>query len=496
LRRNAMLRPPTPEQARRLRDFFIANGYTEQGIQEQLGTRIPMPPYAPMMPALLARIAGSSTFDLLARCFFLGQPIAKEAGATLPGDVLTIMHDCDVLHTDRNALRPAALIVPCRGLWLASDTHQQRETAGAKDHVMTVNEPALALLDFAVPVAGERVLDLCSGVLLHGLAAGVGAQVTGADLNPRAALFGNFNAALNEHENVRCVTGDLFEPVAGQRFDLILSNPPFVISPGSGYSFRENPQALDDFCRRLVREVSNHLQEGGFCELICEWVELEDRPWEARLADWFRDTGCDVWVLAANRQLPQTYVRDWVAETSYEDDQPSDERYTAWLGHLIERGVTAVHGGLICMRRRSGDNWTSFSRIEQGMPSKPVGAAVLQGFHNRDFLHAHRSDATFAQTRLAVAPGARLESKSAWREGDWRPDSMILSVEDGVPVRVGLDPNVMALIQRVARCPTLAEAVADFADAQGMPVDKIAEQCLGILRRLLEQGCLVPVPGP
>ena len=488
-----ILTPPTTDQARRLRDFFVASGYTETGIREQLRARIPLPPYSPQMPALLSRTAGGSTFDLLARCFFLGQPASAEAVAALPADILASLQHCGLLHRDDAGWRPAALLAPCRGLWLASDSFAYRESAHARDYVMPLNEPALALLDFAVSCDGGRVLDLCSGSLLHGLAASTASTVVGSDLNPRAALFGAFNAALNSREGVTCVTGDLFSRLAGQRFDLILSNPPFVISPGSEHPFRENPLELDDFCRRLVGEVGEHLNEGGFCQIICEWAELEGQPWQERLSDWLRDSGCDAWVLAANRQLPQTYAREWVTETSHEPGPPASERYAAWLTHLTARRVVAVHGGLICLRRRSGgENWISFSRIEAGLPDKAIGEAVRQGFGNRDFLRGHQSDAAMLDAGLVIAPGARLASEAVWRDGQWQPDSMVLSVDDGIPVRVGLDPNVAALIDRLERQPTLAGAISDFAGAQGLPAAEIAGRCLGILRRLLEQGCLVP----
>ncbi len=488
-----ILNPPSTDQARRLRDFFVASGYTETGIREQLHTRIPLPSYSPQMPALLSRTAGSSTFELLARCFFLGQSTSAEAVAALPADILALLQQCGLLCRDGAGWRPAALLAPCRGLWLASDTYAYCEIPQARDYVMPLNEPALALLDFAMPCDGGRVLDLCSGSLLHGLAASTASTVVGSDLNPRAALFGAFNAALNSREGVTCVTGDLFSPVAGQRFDLILSNPPFVISPGSDHPFRENPLELDDFCRRLVTEVGEHLNEGGFCQIICEWVELEGQPWEERLGNWLRDSGCDAWVLAANRQLPQTYAREWVADTSHEPGPPARERYAEWLQYLTARHVAAVHGGLICLRRRSGgENWINFSRIEAGLPDKSIGLSVRQGFRNRDFLHAHQSDATMLDAGLVIAPGARLASETVWRDGGWQTDSMVLSVDDGIPVRIGLDPNVAALIERLERHPTLAEAIVDFAGVQGLPAAEITGQCLGVLRRLLEQGCLVP----
>ena len=488
-----MLTPPSRAEARRLRDFFTANGYTEQGVRQQLGTPVPLPSYAPQMPALLARTAGDSTFDLLARSFFLGQPTPAQAAARFPAEVLSLLERCGLFQRTGAAWQPMALLAPCRDLWLASDTFAYRETPQAGDFVMPVNEAALALADFALPCDQGRVLDLCSGNLLHGLAAGAGATVVGSDLNPRAAMFGAFNAALNGRDKVTCATGDLFAPLAGQRFDLILSNPPFVISPGSEHPFRENPLNLDDFCRRLVREVGDHLNEGGFCQIICEWVELDGQPWQERLRDWLSGTDCDAWVLAANRQLPQSYAREWVAETSWEPGPPAAERYAAWLGHLTARGVVAVHGGFIFLRRRSdAENWVSFSRIEAGLPNRPVGAAVEQGFRTRDFLHARGSDTAMLDAGLGLAPGARLTSEAVWRDGTWQPESMMLRIDDGIPVRVGLDANVSALIERVERFPTLAAAIADLAAAQGLPAAEIAGQCLGILRRLLEQGCLIP----
>ncbi len=256
-----MLTSPSSEQARRLRDFFLANGYTELGIREQ-AQRAPAAPLFAADPGPVVPDPRGLDLPFPARCFFLGQPVSPEAVAALPADILVLLQraDCCVVTATDGDL--AALIAPCRDLWLASDTFAYRETPQARDYVMPLNEPALALLDFAVSCDGGRMLDLCSGILLHGLAAGAGAQVVGSDLNPRAAMFGAFNAALNGRDDVTCVTGDLFAPVAGQRFDLILSNPPFVISPGSDHPHRENPLELDDFCRRMLGEVGEHTQRG------------------------------------------------------------------------------------------------------------------------------------------------------------------------------------------------------------------------------------------
>ncbi len=56
-------------------------------------------------------------------------------------------------------------------------------------------------------------------------------RVTAVDINPRALMFAGFNAHLNFVDNIELLEGSWFEPVAGRRFDLIVSNPPYVVSP-------------------------------------------------------------------------------------------------------------------------------------------------------------------------------------------------------------------------------------------------------------------------
>jgi hypothetical protein len=117
---------------------------------------------------------------------------------------------------------------------------------------------------------------------------------------------------------------------------------------------------------------------------------------------------------------------------------------------------------------------------------------VEQGFATRDFLQAHQRDADLLGARLHIAPGVRLEYKARWQSGAWQPDSMRLCVDGGIPARVGLDANVRSLIERLARFDDLAAAIEDFAGQLGMPARDVQGECLRILRRLLEQCCLIP----
>ena len=136
-----------------------------------------------------------------------------------------------------------------------------------------------------------RVLDLGtgSGCLAVTLAKrNPGAQVTAVDVSPDAVALAKRNAeAHGVSDRVRVVEGDLFSAVAGQRFDLIVSNPPYVRTEelsGLQADVRDHEPhlALDggtdglEIARRLIAAAPSHLTAGG--ELM---LELDPRQMAA-----------------------------------------------------------------------------------------------------------------------------------------------------------------------------------------------------------------------
>jgi release factor glutamine methyltransferase len=122
-----------------------------------------------------------------------------------------------------------------------------------------------------------RILDLCtgSGVIAVSLAREYpAAQVVATELSPAAAALARRNAARNAvADRVDVREGDLFEPVRGERFDLITANPPYIASPViptlSPEVRREPVIALDGgpdglaFYDRICAEAREHLAPGG-----------------------------------------------------------------------------------------------------------------------------------------------------------------------------------------------------------------------------------------
>lgn len=133
------------------------------------------------------------------------------------------------------------------------------------------------------PESVGRVLDLCTGSGCLAILAAMtfpNAQVDGVDLSPDALSLATENVA--EHEltaRVRLIEGDLFGPLAGEVYDLIITNPPYVDEQAMAalpaeyrhepsLAFAGGPDGLD-IVRRILAEAPAHLTPGG--GLICEF---------------------------------------------------------------------------------------------------------------------------------------------------------------------------------------------------------------------------------
>ena len=136
-----------------------------------------------------------------------------------------------------------------------------------------------------------RILDLCTGSGCIGIACAyrfVDASVMLSDIDADALSVARANVDMHRlSDQVQLVQSDLFTSLAGQQFDLIVSNPPYVNAGDLAQMPREfhaEPKlALEsgddglDFTRRLLREARNHLTDDGLLvvEVGNSWVQLE-----------------------------------------------------------------------------------------------------------------------------------------------------------------------------------------------------------------------------
>ena len=115
---------------------------------------------------------------------------------------------------------------------------------------------------------GARVLDLCSGSGALAIRAARRAQATAVDVSLRAVATIRLNALLNGVK-VRAVRGDLLDAVPGERFDAIVSNPPYVPAPSDDLPARGPARAWDAgrdgraLLDRICAAAPAHLASGG-----------------------------------------------------------------------------------------------------------------------------------------------------------------------------------------------------------------------------------------
>jgi len=163
-----------------------------------------------------------------------------------------------------------------------------------------------ALLADALPERdGECVLDLCTGSGIQALnVAARAVQVVAVDIGARATALARLNAAMNGCANVDVRRGDLFAPVRGERFDLILANPPFVPAPRRGPAYHSGGPRGDRVLRRIAAGLEQHLRDGGRALIISHLAVRRGETVATAVQPWVRRFGGRVLVLVLERGTP------------------------------------------------------------------------------------------------------------------------------------------------------------------------------------------------
>ena len=436
---------------------------------------------------LLDRTQSRSTLNALLRWFWLATPQSKDTVESLvPGWFIDICLDCGLLEVQTDSLVPAVTLVPVEGFFIASDHPTRTES----DRVLGPNPTSWLLSRFSVERPSHATLDLGTGNGILALALATRSEkVVATDLNERAVNFAAFNARLNAIEKIECLAGDSFQPVHDRKFDLIVSNPPFYITPTTRYLYCENPQELDLMCRQIARQAPEHLNEGGYFQMLCEWAQVRGQTWQERILEWFAGTGCDVWVLLGHTKDPSEYAQMRIRESSRTDSDDAT-LYEGYMNYYRERGVEAIHNGLVAMRRRSGQNWTVIEDM-QTTPNDAFGALVLHQFEARDFLQTHQSDESMLEVRPKLSPHARLEQVLKQEARIWTPTSMTLRLVKGFPFSLSVQPLVAEFLGNCDGKQTLAELAHQLSGRTKAPALQVQKECLTIVRKMIERGFLL-----
>lgn len=368
-------------------------------------------------------------------------------------------------------LRPYALAdeTGVAAWWIASDPGEMALGGELpEDHVLGAGSASMTLAQILVPTGTGRVLDLGTGSGVQGLVvARSAAAVVATDVSGRALGYAGFNAALNRVP-LELREGSLYDPVAGERFDLIVSNPPFVITPRGAagvpaYTYRDGGFRGDGLVEAVVRGAADHLAPGGVAQLLGNWeVRGDESAARERVLEWAGPL--DVWIVERDLLDPAQYAETWVRDGGV---QPGTARFRslvrAWVEDFAERGVTAIGAGYVTLRAPRGQ--ATLRRFEHldGPIGSGVGAAIEAGLTAHDLQHALTDDG-LAATVLVVAPDVT-EHRHYW-PGD--ADPTVIELRQG------------AGFARVRRVDTVTAAVVGASDGE-LPLGAIVDAVATIL---------------
>ena len=458
----------------------------------------------------------------LTRLFVLGRAVPRRAvdaalgrsgaaGAQRLGLVVTAGEGPDDEVRATVDLRPYAAVDGHgeASWWLASDLGELATGRALRtDHVLGVGGASTTLAQVTVRDERARALDLGTGCGVQALHAArhVG-HVTATDISQRALAFARFNAALAgiDGQRFELREGSMLEPVAGERFDLVVSNPPFVITPRRAdvpaYEYRDGGRAGDDLVRDLVVGVGEVLAPGGVAQLLGNWEVRRGQEWHERVGAWLDASGLDGWVVQRELLDPAQYAETWIRDggtTPERDPEGWARRYAAWLDDFAARDVAAVGFGIVTLHRPSRDRGpdergvgSRLRRLEEvtGTVRQPLGPTIAAGLVAHDWL-ATRDDAALADERLVVA--ADVTEERYLTPGAADPQVVLLRQGGGLGRAVQVGTAAAGFVGACDGELTVGQLVGALGALLEVGADAVAADVLPTVRGLVADGLLTP----
>jgi len=378
--------------------------------------------------------------------------------------------------------------------WLASDLSELATRAPlSEDHVLGVGGASTTLASWTPRPRVGRALDLGTGCGVQALHLSTHAEhIVATDISDRALSYVRFNAALNGQEwDIR--HGSMLEPVAGERFSLIVSNPPFVITPRDHgmptYEYRDGGQQGDAVVADLVTRLGEHLESGGIAQILGNWEIVGAAPWQDRVGAWARAAGVDVWVVQREIQDPAQYAETWARDGGHQSGTTDfNQMYAAWLDDFAARDVTGIGFGIITMHRPESDREPFVDLLDaRGPVAAPMGPAVLAGIQARVWLAEHDDDAILDTSWSAAAD---VTVAQHFRAGSSDPEVIEVAQGGGLGYRESLDTASAAYLSVADGDLTARAALAAISGLLELDQDELVEAMLPRLRRWIAAAIL------
>jgi SAM-dependent methyltransferase len=435
----------------------------------------------------------------LARLFKYDDPVpVEDAHDALGADLAGALVEAGILalSDDEGDLVARFMITPIAGeLWLLSDA-----LSTGREAVMGPGGGTELLAGLVPRAFAGAALDVgCGAGTLALVAARAGARrAVGVDINERAVDVARFNARLNGLR-AEFRAGDGVAPVAGEAFDLVLSQPPFVMRPPGApeRTFLFGGLSGDELPRRLLGEIPRVMAPGGRALMLLQSPVRDDAPIATRMRA--AVAGAPVDLLTIGSKAPPLAAQASVF-ASFEDPALGAE-YAAtvqrYLDHFAASGIREFDGAVVVLGRRPESRPDTPDRppvrytIGIRVAHLHYDAASLDGYLRGLDLLALPAEA-LEQQRLRLSPRASVSSEASAAAGEAGERQVIRIAGPGIGTDWPVDGSQLALIAAIEDAPSLREAIRALADTNGIAPADVRADVLALARDALVRGALLP----
>jgi methylase of polypeptide subunit release factors len=404
----------------------------------------------------------------------LGDPVRLDDAPRLAADLAA----SGLVERRGECVQARARLTPHAGLLVAHDLDQRAKDA---DYVPGVNNAATTLASLTVREPVGRVLDVGTGCGIQALlAARHSRDVVASDVSRRALGYADLNRRLGGAP-ITLRQGSWFEPVANDTFDLIVANPPFVISPDNRYVFRDSGAERDAVSREVVRGAAAHLAEGGYATILCNWAVSTGEHWSRPLEIWTEDTGCDALLLGHQPVDTLQYASRW-NEPLRSDTTRFEQTVERWLDYYEAQRIAAIGIGAVVLRRRTGENWRHAYELDVPV-NGTAGPQLLRLFRARD---NPLTDTELLDSRFALVSGHRLDQSLVYQT-EYALRDVTMTLDDGVGLAAKIDAAALEALFALDPERPLGATIA--------AVDTEPATVVQMFRRLYELGFVSRLPG-
>ncbi|MGB3601954.1 MAG: methyltransferase [Gordonia sp. (in: high G+C Gram-positive bacteria)] len=489
----------SPEFVDALGAGLRAAGYSSDGIDALLGDdasrALVSGVWWPALRQTRRAVADQARLATLIRLFLLGATeTSDDVAAALPEVDVEALLDQQVIESTEGGVRAVLDIRPHGSdsgdyLVVADQDASMRPGPVAHDHVLGIGGASMSLAQAVIRTPFGSALDLGTGCGVQALHMSSHCdRIVATDTNERALALAAATARLNGFDwDLR--NGSLFDPVAGDTFDLIVSNPPFVVGTGAqDYIYRDSGMVGDDISRQLIEQIGDHLNPGGIAQILANWVVRDVDAWDERVRSWVESTGLDAWVVQRELADPISYVSLWVSDAG-ESVVDAAERGARWLDWFEAEGIVAIGMGSIMFRKPIESRPADVVIEEITAAGQEVTGFEAQAFFaRRDFLRIN-SDADLLAARLSTSP-VFLETQALPGDEGWQQVGAAVTRPGGPGAVLPVDEVLTSLLAGCRGVVPLAALISLLADFHGVAPEALAEAAMPSIREAIGRGIL------